>query len=423
MGSFVADMAGILFAQAASDPEAAAAHGLVAELVAADPSLIDEVPYNVILQFVSENGADPAAAAVVARSVSLPAETLAAFLLRSDLSLSAIEPFVSSDTAYVLASRSDRPDVLGLVFADSETCSNDAVLTALLANAASPTELRVQVAVERIHSSPGAYTRQEAGPPGWVNTMSDALHRHPEMQQPVFDALDLPDDLLLQLFWVLSSWDELNVSQLERLVAAFDQQLAALGCDASSIRQRDRARGWALVLLQHPAATRALQDQVLAALPPGPPTVWPTTAFGVLTATDKIAAALAAEVQYQGSSITVRSVIGSSTTTELADKLTALRDSPESLHRLATMIVDELPYSRYTTELVTALPCAAFITWANYEPYSSDPPPPALFELLGSRLGTDPSAWRMFAELTETADAETTVGDITDLAASLTGNQ
>ena len=422
MGSFAADLAEVLFAQAASDPEAAAAHGLVAELVAADPSLIDHVPHNVVLQFVSEGGADTAAAAVVARSVSLPAETLIAFLLRSDLSLSDIEPFVSPDTAYVLASRSDRPDVLGLLFTNPETLSNDAVLAALLANAASPPELRVQVAVERIHRSPEAYTRLMGGPYGWIRSMSEALRRHPEMQQSVFDALNLSDGQLLQLFWELSSWNALTVSQLDRLVTAFEQDLAGLGRDASDSQHLERAPTRALVLLQHPAATRALQDRVLAALPDGtPPELSP--AVGVLTATDRIGALLAAEVMNQGSNLTVRSVIESSTTAELVDALATLRGSAKPLPRLAIMIVSWLPYSRYTTELVTALPCTAFRTWVTCDPLSDHPPPPALYELLGSRLGTDPSAWRMFAELAAAADAEATAGDVADLAASLTADQ
>ena len=420
MRGFAADMAEMMFAHAASDPDAAAAHSFVAKLAAADPSAVDGVDCSVLERFVSET-ADPVSAAAVARSVSLHEDALNAFLLRPDLPVSELGRFVTPTTAYVLASRSGRPEVLELVFASSESRSNDAVLDVLMHNAASPTGLRVRAAVERVAMVPLGKTTL-SGRHSWCSSMSRALEDHPEMQQPLFDALVLPGGQLLTLFCTLFPWDDLTVSQLDRLVAAFEQQMAVLSCQPGHDRAREqRVKAPALALLKHPAATLALQNRVAAALPPG---LLPELAalVHVFTAEDRLAALVAAEDEFYGRNSAIRSVFETSTTAELVQVLEGLRDSAEPLQRFAAMVVCWLPRSRFTPDLLAALPFKAFTTWVRGHMYS-DSPPSALTDLLVPGLAGDPAAWRTFADLAEVADDDVTVGDVLDLAVSLTGNR
>ena len=410
MGRFAADMTEMLFAYAVSDPDPAEAHRCLAELVAADPSLVGEVPQPILRQFVAETG-DPGAAAAVARSVPLTDETLNAFLLRSDLPLSDIEPFIPGprNAAHVLASQSDRPDVLELVFADPETRSDDAVLTALITNVASPTDLRVQATAERLSMGMGPY--------GWTQSVGAVLRQHPEIQQPVFDALDLPGDEMLQVFMTLSSWTELNAAQLGRLIAAFEQQQAVLNRHPDAAQARGLASNLALLLLRHPATSPALQGRLVAALPAGLSSKL-ETAVGVLTAPDRLAALVAAEDEFYGSVHVEQFVLETAPPAELAEALAVLRDSAEPLQRFAAMVVCWLPRSRYTPDLLAALPSAAFRDWVRQNPLWNQPGS-ELTELLVSRAGTDPAVWRTFIDLAEVADADVTVGDVIDLAASL----
>ena len=432
MQGFAAVLAEAALARAISDTadpdEKTAAQRLVADLLVSCPETINELAISPLTAFLSDAGTAPVHASAVARALrrsKRPAhqQLLAAFLTRPDLSLSDIEPFVSPDTAYVLASRSDRPDVLGLVFANLGTCPDNAVLEALAVNAATPPWLRVQT-VSRLLNLCGRDTFLPH-----ANRTLCALREHPETLQPVFAALDLPPEALLKLFaHHTQSWTGLTVPQLDRLVTAFAQVLSAEPMPLAWWPDCSRE------LLLHPSMSADSSQRLVAAVdavctPSSDPDLHDwfkelSEAARILSAPNRVAALLECTPPEGFHSLSGwrQAVFVSASAADLMAVLTGPGVHRYSRGLLIENIVRHALLEVCTPELLALLPVASFRKWRtrSHDPLVMD----AVFaELMVSRLGADPSAWRMFAELAEAADAEATVGDVAALAATLTGDQ
>ena len=431
MQGFAAVLAEVTLARAVSDTagpaEKTAAQRLVADLLVSCPKTIDSVAFLPLAAFLSDPETDIVHASGVARAVLArsPASTvqrlLAAFLTRPDLTLSDIEPFVSSGTAHVLASESDRPDVLERVFADPKSGASNAVLAALAVNAATPQGVRLQATSRLLNLYDPDATLVH------VREALRALREHPETQQPVFDTLNLPDMSLLRLFVTnTQSWTVLDAAQLDRLAAVFAQIVPA---DDQPLAWNDCSRE----LLLHPSMSADSSQRLVAAVdavctPSSVPAVhdWLSElseAARILSAPNRVAALFECTAPPIRRHVQWRiAVLGSASAADIVAVLTDRDVRPARRQMLIRDIVRHARLEVCTPELLAALPVITFREW-RARTNDAGIVDAVLAELLGSRLGTDTAAWRVFAELAEAADAEATVGDVAALAATLTGDQ
>ena len=428
MGIFAAVAAETLIERAFSDEatptERADAQRLVADLLGSCPETIDRMKPRSLGPFLFEPVTDPAVAADVVRALSRSSEMakrrfLPSYLARPDLALSDIEPHISPLTAPVLASESDRPDVLELVFADPEARSTDTVLKALANNEATPAGLRVQ-AVARLLSSIGSDTDTPN-----VDEALRALRERPEICRPAFDELDLPAETLLNIFTAFNKvvWVGLGVQQLDRLVDAFEQVVPN---SENPLAWHDCS--WRLLL--HPGMSADSSQRLVAAVPAECETStgmstghWfreLSEAVEVLSAPNRVAGLLGLPSPPDDDRYNKlwTFVLSSASSADIVEVLTTPDTHPYSRSLLIRRIVKFAPFEVCTSELLAVLPPDAFRAWRERLRNTEDVD--AVFaELLVSRLGTDPAVWRTFTDLAEVAADDVTVGEVVDLAASL----
>ena len=429
MQGFAAVLAEVALARAVSDTagpaEKADVQRLVAELLVSCPKTIDRIGFELLCKFLSDPETDIVHASAVARalprtSLSTFQELLTAYLARPDLSLADFEPFVTPDAACVLAFKSDRPDVLERVFADPDVGTSDAVQAALTVNHATPPEIRILAASNMLNLYDPDVSQFH------VLEALRALRNQPEIQQPVFDLLNLSDTSMLRIFDEHKlSWTCLNPAQLDRLTVSFTQAVQA---DAQPLAWDTCSRG----LMLHQSMTVDTAQRLIAAVDAvctvsSVPAVYDwfrelSEGAKIMAAPNRVAALFdckAPPVRHHVQwSLTVLASASAADLVAVLTDLTVRRHRPWVLRDIVRHAALEV----CTAELLAVLPVASFREWRARTPDVATVD--AVFaELLSARLGTDQAAWRMFAELAEAADAEATIGDIADLAASLTADQ
>ena len=412
----------------ASPADRADAQRLAAGLLGSCPATVNDIRFDALAAFLSDPGTDPdcASAAAWALARSKPslrtAQLMAAFLSRPGLSLSDIVQAIAAlpATATVLASESDRPDLLELVFADVDAC-DEAVAGALAINVATPPGLRAQAVSMLLN--------QHRKPLPVSSPALRALREHPETQIPVFDALTMPGVPLLKLFaYHPESWNGLAAEQLNRLVCVFERVVPA---DDRSLDWQDCS--WQLLL--HPGMPATASQRLVAAVdmactPSAGSDVfdWSSdlaAAVEVLSAPNRAAALF--ERTFPRTPVRHRDpllsfVLGSASAHDLLKVLTdpdIHGREPARRGLLINRIAQCVPARVCTPELLAMLPIVTFRKWRE-QGNDPDAVDAALADLLVSRLGSDITAWQIFTDLAEVADEAVTVGDVADLAANLT---
>ena len=420
---------------AATSDERAEAQQLVADVLSAHPGTVLELSESALTDFMVCTCVDPAHAAVAAAAVARKGPysreyLISGFLTRTDLSLSDVEPFLASRAASVLSAESDRRDVLRLLYAniDPVTASVEA-LKVLAVNVAAPPGVRVRATAQLL-------TGPVQSPTSERNALH-ALRNCPVLQQPVFSVLFQPAKELLRLFAAgPGSWSELSSAQLDRLVDAFEQV----------VQTGEGPAPWlecSMELLLHPNLPVSSGRRIVAAVAATGSTfptskkmqLWLNELSGTvefLEAPNRASALIGRDPEAFEASLRVASGFRSEEwwvrilgVVPHADVMEVLNDpdtSPQQRRRLVHYLAQYASLAVCSPELLVMLPVGMFRRWRSRGPvpHSFD----AVFaDLLVFRLGPDPAAWRMFADLAEVAVEDVTVGDVLDLTASLETGQ
>ena len=417
----------------------AAAQKLAATMLATSPDVLaalvsstdpsDELQPGPLMSFLAEAGIEPATA--VARSLNKIAAPnrgllLAGFLNRPDLSVAVIEPLVTSnpETARMLASGTDRSDVLEQVFTCSGgTAADSVVLRDLLFNRAATPGLRARTAAALLnrHGQDPLYRYRTT----LSSEMVRVLGNHPNIQQTVFDALDLPAEALLRVWAALPDWDGLAVTHLDRLVALFEQVLPT---GVESLPWRELS----MMLIRHPAMTEPLTGRVLAAVAAAAASSenldtadWPaelSELAAVMAAPNRVAALLERvprHARYQTDFW--RFLLRSAPAADLVEVLTVPDTAPYARSLLLDAVQDLEYLGVCTPELFTVLPVGVFHRW-RARVHNKKAVDKALSALAVSRCGHDQAVWRTFVDLVDVAEPDVTLGDLAELAASLSAS-